>query len=246
MEVFNIPIQTLGFALLGGVIPTIIWLFFWLREDSKKHPQPRGLIVLTFVAGMISVLLVLPIENWIYTNFVFTGTTLTVIAFVEEFAKYAVVALVAFHTRFLNEARDYPIFLITGGLGFAALENTLFLLEPLTQQNISLFVFTGNLRFLGATVLHVVASAIIGVSIGLAFNKPKKLRHIHAFVGLILATGLHAVFNFFIMKATTQNVITIFGVVWVAAIIILLLFEKLKHMKPHLNRQPYQPLNSYK
>jgi RsiW-degrading membrane proteinase PrsW (M82 family) len=238
----GIPPQTLIFALLGGVLPTIVWLRFWLREDSSKNPEPRGLIVLTFIAGMISVVLVLPIENWIYTNFRFTGTTLATIAFVEEFAKYAVVALVAFQTKHIDEARDYPMYLITGGLGFAALENTLFLLEPLTQQDIPMVFFTGNLRFLGATVLHVVASALIGVSIGLAFNKSKNSRRIHAMIGILLATTLHGLFNFFIMKATTQNIITIFGVIWAAAIVILLLFEKLKRMKPHVTPRPYQPI----
>lgn len=241
MMIFGVPLQTFLFALIGGVIPTVIWLRFWLREDDDK-PEPPGLLILTFVAGMLSVLLVLPIENWIYSNFALTGPVITLIAFVEEFGKFAVVALVAFPSRYIDEANDYAVYLITGALGFAALENTLFLIEPLVQENLSIAFSTGNLRFLGATVLHVVASGLIGVSMGLAFYKSRQSKYMHFLVGIILATGLHAIFNFFIMRASPQNIITIFGVVWVAAIVILLLFEKLRHMERHAERPTQQPI----
>lgn len=237
MNLTGIPLKTIIFAVIGGIIPTIIWLRFWLREDTED-PEPPGLLILTFIGGMTSVILVLPLENIIYNYFFDSFTIVGLTALIEEFAKFTVVALIAFGSRFCDEPDDYALYLITGGLGFAALENTLFLLEPLTHQDIAISFFTGNLRFLGATVLHVVTSALIGVSMGLAFYKSKSSKYIHFIIGIIIATTLHGLFNFFIMKATTQNIITIFAVVWVAAIVILLLFEKLKHMKSH-HTEPY-------
>ena len=35
---------------MGGFIPVIIWLVFWLRED-KKRPEPLRRVVLVFLAG---------------------------------------------------------------------------------------------------------------------------------------------------------------------------------------------------
>jgi RsiW-degrading membrane proteinase PrsW (M82 family) len=243
MILFGIPLKTLLFAVIGGILPTFIWLRFWLREDDE-NPEPPGLLILTFIAGMLSIFIVLPIENFVNNTFFSTEVIISINAFVEEVAKFGIVALIAFGSRFIDEPDDYAIYLITGGLGFSALENTLFLLEPITHQNIPLSFFTGNLRFLGATVLHVVTSALIGVSLGLAFYKSQESKRIHFIVGLILATTLHGLFNFFIMRATTQNIITILGVVWVAAIIIMLLFEKLKYMKRHNNTFPQR--NFYK
>ncbi|HEY4488488.1 MAG TPA: hypothetical protein VJB97_03140, partial [Candidatus Paceibacterota bacterium] len=49
-------------AMAGGLLPALAWLWFWLREDSV-HPEPRRLIALAFFAGMVTVAIVIPIEN---------------------------------------------------------------------------------------------------------------------------------------------------------------------------------------
>lgn len=235
MELFGISVGTLVFALLGGVIPTFIWLYFWLKED-RKNPEPKGLLFITFLGGMLSVLLILPVENFIYTQIFDPVALVTATAFAEEIIKYLMVAILVLHTRFVDEPVDPAVYMITGALGFAALENTLFLIEPILSQDLAVTFFTGNLRFLGATILHVVTSAIVGIAMGLAFHKRRRAKRIHLVMGLLTAGILHSLFNFFIMNSTLQNVITIFGSVWVVAVIIMLLFEKLKRMEPHHKR----------
>ena len=54
--------KTLAIALLVGIVPSLIWLWFWLKEDSRR-PEPRGMILRTFLAGMAAVPLVLPFEK---------------------------------------------------------------------------------------------------------------------------------------------------------------------------------------
>ena len=54
--------KILGLALLLGVAPALCWLWFWLREDKEK-PEPKGLITIMFIVGMISVIVVLPIQK---------------------------------------------------------------------------------------------------------------------------------------------------------------------------------------
>ena len=49
-------------AFAGGILPALIWLWFWLRED-REAPEPRGLIALSFAAGMAVVYFVLPIQK---------------------------------------------------------------------------------------------------------------------------------------------------------------------------------------
>ena len=29
--------KTLLYALLGGILPAVLWLWFWLKEDSKNR-----------------------------------------------------------------------------------------------------------------------------------------------------------------------------------------------------------------
>ena len=58
-------LEVLLYVFLGGLVPAILWLWFWLREDSA-HPEPRGLIVITFIAGMVSVVLTIPTQGVVY------------------------------------------------------------------------------------------------------------------------------------------------------------------------------------
>ena len=55
-------LTTLGYAFLGGLLPSLIWLYFLLKEDAT-HPEPKTLIALAFVAGMVGVALALPAEQ---------------------------------------------------------------------------------------------------------------------------------------------------------------------------------------
>ena len=125
---------------------------------------------------------------------------------------------------------DWPIYLITTALGFAAIENTLFLIKPLSLDQATVSLLTGQLRFLGATLLHTVASGIIGISIGLSLYMNKWQKKLAVLMGIVGAIALHSVFNFFIMSNEGNNFIKIFGFLWVVTIIVLLVFEKLRRM----------------
>ena len=216
-------------AFLGGVIPSVLWLIFWLRED-KDNPEPVKLLILTFIAGMLAVILVLPIEKYI-SGLPYKGTVLTFLwAGSEEILKYFAFASIMSGSPFLDKPVRFPIYFMTAALGFAALENTFYLIHPLTTSNLTLSLLTGNLRFLGSTLLHSITSGIVGISIGLAFFKDSTTRTLYGICGLITAITLHGTFNFFIMEKSGENFLQVFGFLWVVTIIIMLLFEKLRRM----------------
>ena len=65
------------------------------------------------------------------------------------------------------------LFLAFFALGFAALENALFIFNPFMRGEFTESILTGNFRFLGATLLHVLASGVVGATMALAFYRPK-------------------------------------------------------------------------
>lgn len=224
-----ISFQTLLFALFGGILPALLWLWFWLKED-KKRPEPRGLIILTFIAGMVVVPLVLPVERFFDARF--SGIFVIILwAATEEIFKFAGAYFIVLKRRVVDEPIDAVIYMITIALGFAALENTLFLLNPLIEGDFVNTIINGNLRFLGATLLHTLSSAMIGVMIALSFYRRKTLKKAYVFLGLILAIALHTLFNFFIMRESGSQMLTVFFFVWIGIIILILLFEKIKRIK---------------
>jgi RsiW-degrading membrane proteinase PrsW (M82 family) len=221
-----LPIIT--YAAIGGIIPCLIWLIFWLRE-VHDHPEPPKIILACFIGGMLTTLLVLPFEQLVTVFFPHEGIVpLTLWAFIEEVGKFGVCWFIAIRTHKSHVPIDLVIYFVTVALGFAALENTLFLIGPLLDGDIIGSVITGNLRFIGATLLHTLCSALIGVFLAFAYYKTRTLKEEFAFIGLLFAGMLHTLFNFFILKGSGIQTFLVFASVWLLIIMLIVLLEKVK------------------
>ena len=104
----NTDPNTLLLSLFFGIIPSFLWLLFWLRED-KEDPEPRGLIFLTFLSGMLAVILVLPIQRFINNIFYDENTLLILWVASEEFLKLVAVFAVAISVRHIKKPVGFPI-----------------------------------------------------------------------------------------------------------------------------------------
>lgn len=220
-------------AAAGGVLPALAWLWFWLREDSK-HPEPRRLIALAFAAGMICVAVAVPLEKAVQPLFMTTTLVFTAWSVIEELLKFLFAYATVLRRAEDDEPIDPVIYMITTALGFAAAENTLFLLSPIAGSTAMQILITGNLRFVGATLLHVISSAAIGVCLGITFYQKKHIRRWAALVGVILASVLHASFNFFILQAPEETLLRTFSFVWVGVIVLLAVLEYVKRIHPKI------------
>lgn len=217
-------------APLFGIIPALFWLWFWIQED--EHPEPYKRLALSFIMGMCIVFVVLPIQKLV--SKVITDTSLLFIlwASIEEIFKFTGAWLVGIRSRVSDEPIDPIIYLIATALGFVSLENTLFLLDPLLSGHISEVLITGNMRFIGASLLHIISSSTVGIFVAFSFYKPLKEKIIYGLTGLILAILLHTYFNLFIMNASGNNLFFVFAGVWLCIIVLMLIFEKIKHIIP--------------
>ena len=218
------------YALLAGVLPALLWLWFWLREDNL-HPEPRGLVTISFFIGMVVVIVAIGLEKYAYD--VINDQSFRYIAWaaIEEICKFLAIAFILFDSEYMDEPIDAMIYCITVALGFAALENTLFILSPLHDGEVAKGIVTGNMRFIGATLVHTVCSAIIGFSVGVVYYKNAFVKAISVIIGVILAIGLHAGFNLSIINETVTNTLKVFSWVWLAVVIMLILFEEIKGIK---------------
>ena len=220
----KIDATTLFFSLVGGIIPAILWLWFWLREDDE-HPEPPRLIVVTFIIGILSVIPTYFAESHVADIATNPVIILMAWAFIEEIMKFCAAYIAALRTKFYDEPIDAIIYLITAALGFAAAENFLFIIN--SHDTIS-SLLTGSMRFVGASLLHTLASAIIGSLMALAFNKDRATKFLAAIFGILISTILHTSFNVFIIKSDGGNVSVVFLSLWLAIIFLMLFFEKLR------------------
>jgi len=226
----HLPPLNLFLTLLAGIIPPLIWLKLWLKEDV--HPEPRRLIVTAFIGGMIAVPLVIPLQSLVKNTVSEAVTIIILWALIEETLKFLAGYYTTLTKKTTNEPIDPVMFLLTAALGFAAMENVLFIINPAIIGDLYTGLITSNLRFVGATLVHLVCSSAVGISLGLAFYKSRTSKILHLVTGIIIATALHSTFNLFIMNATGTRAFAIFFGVWVSVIVLALFFEKVKRVEP--------------
>ena len=222
-----------------ALIPSLIWLFWYLRKDM--HPEPKRMIIRIFIWGALVAFPAILVENTAIEAlkaislpelpFVFILYFIGVAA-TEEIVKFLVVYFrVIKGTNELNEPIDAMIYMIVSALGFAAIEN-IFLLSPLFDKD-----FFGTLgiafsRFVGATLLHALASAIIGYYLALTlFRQKKGLSPL--IPGFTLAILLHGFYNIFVVYMEEYSYfIFLVGLLMIsAAVLISMFFKELSKLK---------------
>lgn len=227
-------------VLILAILPSLIWLFFYLKEDD--HPEPKYWLFIIFLIGIASAPLVIFLEMVfvkIFHYFQFSYLTenafllITVAPFIEETVKYGIVHLSLNKNPVLDEPVDAMIYVISAALGFAAIENALaiFSFVPFGAPDYlnTAFNFV-SLRFVSATALHGLASGITGYFFAYYYFFKKDARLI--FAGLFIATVFHGLYNFFITQAGKPSSVFLTGVVLgCAAILVIYLFNRLKHYR---------------
>ena len=218
--------------IVFGILPSLIWLNFYLRRDVR--PEPKLMILKIFCYGMLATIPAIFLETAIFGEFsklnfsssvIFILNIFLGVALVEESLKFLAVKFGVLKNPEFDEPVDAMIYMITAALGFAAVENVLILLnlKPLSEIfGVSLF------RFLGATFLHTLSSGICGFFIGLSFFNTKGRGKLVS-IGLFLAILLHGFYNFYIMKGEGSLKLLIpLLLLSIAAIFVSFGFKKLK------------------
>ena len=221
------------YAAIAGLVPSLIWLFFWTREDHEQ-PEPKSLLAGCFLAGMLAVLFAIPAERFVVNLVSDPSWRYAFWAAIEEILKFVAVAAVALHARSNDEPIDAMIYCIAVALGFAALENILFIMQPLSGGDLAAGIVTGNMRFIGATLVHTISSALVGFGLGMAYYREKMIKALFVILGLIAAITVHASFNVAITSAGPADTLKAFGWVWGAVVLLIVLFEEVKAVRPKL------------
>jgi len=235
LRIFS-PFILYAFSL--GFIPALLWLKLWLNEDHE-HPEPPKRIISSFLLGSLAAVGAYIIPQLLnqYTNLFVADhigfLAVLIIVAIEEILKFSGAAP-ALASKDDDEPVDAMIYLITAALGFVAVENTLYAFgEIMTYGNMAGAYLTAE-RFIGASLIHVVSSATIGMGFSATFFNRKWRPYIVAMC-ITLGIGLHASFNFLIIQGaqvgTGTYIAGAFAFTWVMALLLLIVFETIKKKK---------------
>jgi len=228
---FNYPLY-----LFFGILPSVLWLRFYLKKDAK--PEPKGMILKIFFFGALATLPAILLETIFFEGvrllnlpflIAFCLNIFLGVALIEEALKFFVIKEKVLNDPEFDEPVDAMIYMIVAALGFAAAENLL-ILFPLQNPFLGEILEISFLRFLGATFLHALCSAVVGYFIGLSFFKKEKRGGL-ILIGLTIALLLHGFYNFSIIKVEKGlNLLISFTLLIITAVFISSAFKKLKSL----------------
>jgi RsiW-degrading membrane proteinase PrsW (M82 family) len=197
------------FVLLNlAVAPGLFLLIIFYFVDKER--EPMSLIFATFFAGVGASIPVAILE--IVAKFIFTPLSQTihpqvlqvsymflVVAPVEEVLKFGAVMAVVYVSREFNEWYDGILYAMVASLGFATLENILYVLSQ--------GVTVGLMRFFLSVPAHALFGGIMGFFLsGAKFSRRKALWLSGA---LLIPILMHSLFNSLLVSGNSVGVLMV-------------------------------------
>lgn len=187
--------------ILAAVAPAVILLLLFYKVD-RFEPEPIKLLLKLYVLGMLSVIPVLIMETILQALNIFTlldndlmnlYDALVVAGFSEELYKWIIVLIFVFKSREFDEYIDGIIYCVFVSLGFATVENILYVIEGSYSVAIT------------RAILSVPAHMLFGVSMGYylslsKFGKTSKLRNKYMVLSLVIPILLHGGYDYILMS----------------------------------------------
>lgn len=199
---------TLWYLLILGFAPALFWLWYFYLKD-RYAPEPRAWILRIFLLGMLSTIPIALVEGLIGIVFPSDVFLVVVVApVVEEIGKFLVVYWFVFRRPVFDEPVDGIVYAVTAALGFAALENFVYLFAAYSET-LTLPLELSLLRAVLSVPGHALMSSMWGYALGQSLVTPHPLGTRLIYHGLLLAIFLHAAFNLLVGAGLVGAVILI-------------------------------------
>ena len=220
--------------LLLALAPAVIIVVYIYVKD-KYEKEPLKFLLKNFLLGAtVSIIITFALSAIIKQFFTVTNPSsifqqfikaFFVVALVEEFSKYLIVRYVAQRNKEYNEAFDGIVYAVVVSMGFAALENVLYVYQY--------GVGTGIVRAFTAVPAHATFGVLMGYYMGKA--KFSKNRFKLNLIGLLIATAFHGAYDFFLF-------IDFIPGIYIGAFISLIIgvYLSKKAIKKHLERSRFK------
>jgi Predicted membrane protein len=172
----------LGLLALAIAPAIFVLCYFYLKDQYE--PEPLGWVIKVFFIGAFMVipaaLLEAPFPEGLFV-------TVIVAPIVEESLKFAAVYFTVYRDEEFDEPVDGIVYGVAAALGFAMVENIMYVLEG--------GLAVGIVRAIASVPAHALFASIWGYTLGLARFRPEKERPLLIASGLAAAMVFHGVFN---------------------------------------------------
>jgi len=180
---------------LASILPAFLWMIYFYRND-RYAPEPKKLVARTFLVGaLVGAAMVFSLKELpFYVSFL--SMAVFVAPVTEEAAKFLCVRWTVYNRSEFDEPVDGMVYATAAALGFASIENVLYVLNSWASSGAEI----GVLVLTGRSVLSVPAHALFSSLWGLALGWHKKRKtyksSLMVVVGLLGSMVLHGLFNY--------------------------------------------------
>lgn len=228
----------LGLLASLAILPVLIILLIVYFRDRNK--EPMSLLIKLFLGGFLSCVLTLIISGILEMFFPFMSGNLASktfietllyaffgVALVEEFSKWLMTYLIGYHNKEFDELYDGMVYAIFVSLGFAFVENILYIFQTAS-------INTALLRAVSAVPSHACDAIFMGYYLSMA--KRYALRGMreqetkNIWLSILIPAVLHGIYDFCLMSG--YMILVAVFIVFVV-ILYILSIGKLKHLSNH-------------
>ena len=226
-------------VLVPALLPVLLIIIYIYKKD-KKEKEPLGLVLKTLIWGAILSLPCAGVEmlmELILGAFFEQGTVsyaaaenIIGVALIEELAKYIVIMRFIWKNDNFDYRYDGIVYAASASLGFAALENVLYLLNFGTDISLgrALFSIPGHTTF-GVFMGLYISRAKEAMCSGKTFRM-KRLK----IKALLVPTIIHGIYDFLLDDSLQENYFYLFivFVIIIDIIALSIIRREHKHDKP--------------
>lgn len=243
MDIERLEIEHLELVPLA--LAPIIFIFTYVYLSDKYEREPLIYLVITFFLGVLIAYPVLKIEEFLVaesgispahdSNLELFIYAFFIIALTEEGMKFLVLRFYNYPHKEFDEPYDGIMYGVAVSLGFAAIENIMYLDRAADGDGIQI----GILRMFTAVPSHAMFGVLMGFFVGKAkFLKEGQGAFRTCMFGLFSAVFFHGVYDFLLYQKS--EFLTLFAFVALAVGIILAKVAMHTHVEdsPHRFKSP--------
>lgn len=222
--------------LIALALAPIVFLMTYLYVKDEYDREPLQHLIIAFVLGILTAFPVVYVGGQLRTllgvgmDSDLWGIAIyafIVVALTEEGMKYLVLRNYAYRLKEFDEPYDGIMYGATISLGFAAIENVLYVMEG--GQDVAL------LRMFTAVPAHAMFGILMGYFVGRARFLSKGSRQLERLKGLLVAVVFHGLYDFFLFLEWPY----IFVLAFVSLFIGLVLARRA--LRQHKQNSPHKP-----
>ncbi|MBR9861124.1 PrsW family intramembrane metalloprotease [bacterium] len=219
-------------VLLGLALAPVLAIILYFVFLDRFNKEPIKMLLMTFVFGVLSIIPAVLMEQYGMSVLGPTNSLVKdwieafiVIAFAEELAKYLFLRIFVFKSRHFDEPFDGIIYALMISMGFAGLENILYVIEG--GVNVAI------VRMFTAVPAHATFAVLMGYWVGRAKMENKPFLN---WLGLFSAILFHGLYDFFLLADLFPG--QILGALLSLIVAIILSRSAIKIHRSHILKAP--------